>query len=204
MALPDLLWACPECGEDRGLSPDRPGARCRKCGTRFRRAEGASIRADRPDGSTVVKRPREWVDRLPDPADMIQQGSDDRPLRTARVTARRVTGTETVYGRDGYLNRIELWGDEEPGTLELWPEGLVYTAEEEGGPARWPLNAIVAVQASSNSLQINRRDEPLVAFRFTDDSIMLWEDLLRAALRDFYGRTGRGEILEFQPRILTA
>lgn len=203
MALPDLLWACPECGQDRGLRPDSPGFRCRACGTRFRRADGASIRADRPDGSSVVRRPREWLDRLPDPAVLVQQGPDDRPLRRAEVTARRVTGTDTIRGRDGYLNRIELWGDEEPGILELWPEALVYTTDAED-PARWPLESIVAVQASSSSLQINRRDEPLLAFRFTDDSTMLWEDLLRAALRDLYGRTGRGEILEFQPRIVTA
>lgn len=204
MGLPDLLWACPECGEDRGLSPDRPGFTCRACGTRFRRDRGASIRAQRPDGSHVIRRPREWLQRLPDPAVLLQRGKDeDRPLRSARVVARWVTGTDAVDDRDGYLNRIEVWGDGEPGTLEIWTDSLVFAPEGEE-PARWPLESIVAVQASSNSLQINRSDAPLVGFRFTDDSIRLWEELLRTALRDFYGRTGRGEILEFQPRIVTA
>ncbi len=203
MAIPDFLWACPECGEDRGLIRDRTGFRCRTCATRFRRVQGASIRAERPDGSSVIRRPREWLARLPEPADLLRERADDQPLRSARVTTRWVTGTDTVRGREGYLNRIELWGDEEQGTLEIRPDSLVYAPDGET-PIRWPLQSIVAVQASSSSLQINRSDEPLVAFRFTDDSIRLWEELLHAALRDFYGRTGRGEIVEFQPRITTA
>lgn len=207
MALSDLLWACPECGEDRGLSPDRPGYRCRACGTHYRREEGASIRARRPDGSEVVRRPAEWLAQLPDPQTIVaQHDGEDSTLRSARVRAARVTDFDTVHGEDGYLNRIEIWGEESPGTVEIRRDRLVYTPDggARGNGFDWPLEAVNAVQASSSTLQINRRGEPPVSFRFLDDSIFLWEELLHAVLRDFYGRTGRGEIMEFQPRIVTA
>ena len=204
MALSDLLWACPECGEDRGLEPDEPGARCRACGAHYRRAEGASIRAERPDGSTVVRRPADWLDRLPDPQTLVENAdTDGEPIRSAEVMARSVTDTDTVHDRDGYLNRIEIWGDAAPGALEVHADRLVYRPEPPGDAVEWPLETVTAVQASSSTLQINRSGAPLVSFRFLDDSIFLWEELLHAALRDFYRRTGRGEIAEFQPRIAT-
>ena len=140
---------------------------------------------------------------LPDPETIVAQGDTaNHVIRSADVQVSRVTGFDTVRDADGYLNRIELWGEEAPASLELRKDRLVL-APEEGGPVTWPLESLTAVQASSSSLQLNRRGEPLVSFRFTDDSIFLWEHLLHAALRDFYRRTGRGEILEFQPRIVT-
>ena len=202
MGLADLLWACPECGADRGLNAQGRAYVCRSCATRFRRGRGADIRAERPDGTVVVRSPAEWTALLPDPAGVLREGGAETPLRAARVTWQEVTGFDTVRDRDGYLNRVELWGDERPGRLELWPDALVHVPEGEG-PTHSPLDSVIAVQASSSSLQVNRREQPLVSFRFEDDSILLWEELLRAALRDFFRRTGRGEIVEFQPRIAT-
>ncbi|MFW6205769.1 MAG: hypothetical protein ACOC5I_00890, partial [Gemmatimonadota bacterium] len=141
--------------------------------------------------------------RLPDPETLVNQHDRDSDLiRVARVRTRRVTGSDTVHGEDGYLNRIELWGDEATGRLELRADRLVYEGDD-GERAEWPLESVTAVQASSSTLQINRRRLPLVSFRFEDDSIYLWEELLHAALRAFYRRTGRGEIVEFQPRVVT-
>ncbi|MDX1673400.1 MAG: hypothetical protein R3314_01265 [Longimicrobiales bacterium] len=203
MALRDLLWACPECGADRGLVADGSEHRCRACGTRYARDRGARIRARRPDGSEIVRRPVEWLRMLPDPETIVTQGDTaDHVIRSAHVQMARVTGFDTVRDGEGYLNRIELWGEDAPASLELRKDRLV-VVPEEGGPESWPLESLTAVQASSSSLQINRRGEPLVSFRFADDSVFLWEELLHAALRDFYRRTGLGEILEFQPRIVT-
>lgn len=205
MALSDLLWACPECGEDRGLIPDRPGYRCRACDIHYRRDEGAAILALHPDGTRVVRRPAEWLERLPDPETLVHQADEDSVIRTARVQAARVTGSEPVHGEGGYLNRIELWGEEHPGTTELRRDRLLYTPDQPGEaePLDWALESLRAVQASSSTLQLNRKGAPMVSFRFLDDSIFLWEELLHATLRDFYGRTGRGRIVEFQPRIVT-
>ena len=114
-----------------------------------------------------------------------------------------MVGSDTVHDGEGYLNRIEIWGEESPGMLELYPDRLELKLDGEAA-VPWPLESLTAVQASSSALQINRRGEPLASFRFRNDSIFLWEELMHAVLRDFYGRTGRGEIIEFQPRIVTA
>lgn len=204
MPLYDLLWACPACGEDRGLLDD--DETCSACGTRFLRETGAAIRSIAPDGSVSLRTPAEWADMLPAPASLL----GDHPVRTARVMIQPVTGEAAVAGRIGFLNRIEVFGKETPGTLTLLADGLVVTeggeappeAGGEPGAGRWGLETLTAVQTSSKSLQLNRRGAPLVSLRFLDDSVYLWERLIRAALRDFYGRTGRGEILEFQPRIV--
>lgn len=64
--------------------------------------------------------------------------------------------------------------------------------------------ARTAIQASSSSIQIKARGEPVVSFRFPEDSPRFWEELLQEALRRFYRERGMGEIREFQPRIETA
>ncbi len=223
MALADFFWACPRCGADRGL--DRDG-RCVRCGTRFERGDGATIRAITRNGTVEVRSPAEWLDRLPEPADLLGDLSRKTPVRTARVGIRPVVGDRRVYGERGYLNRVEIFGDETEGILELYPdrlrvrwdgppaggagtvdEGAFATQNpgehEDSSAEDWPFERLTAVQASSGALQFKRRGRPLVSFRFLDDAIYLWERLVRAALRDFYGRTGRGTIREFQPRIVT-
>ena len=204
MAISDLLWACPECGEDRGLVADGGRVRCRACDTLYERGKGAAIAARLPDGTRIERQPPEWLHALPDPETIVRQRiAEGETIRSARVEVQRVTGSETVHDEAGYLNRIEIWGEESPGTLAVGPEALVLTPEE-GAPETWPLETLTAVQASSHSLQLNRRDAPLVSLRFLDDSIFLWEELLHAVLRRFYEQTGRGRIVEFQPRIVTA
>lgn len=202
MTIPSLLWACPVCGTDRGLEPGRRGALCRECGARFRRDRGASLRADRADGGTQVRSAAEWLERLPEPRSLIRDAGGGKPIRSSRVEVSEVTGEEVVRANEAYLNRIERWGEPWPGRLEMWPDRLVL-ARDGGQRSAWPLDAITAVQTSSSDLQLNRRDGPLTSFRFADDSSYLWERLLHALLRDFYGRTGRGVITEFQPRIAT-
>lgn len=204
MAIPDLLWACPACGQDRGLDAEGRACRCIRCGTAFRRGRGAAIMANAPDGSRTVLRPAEWLARLPDPQSLVRETrGDGDAIRTSRVSTRRVTGSERVFDEHGYLNRIEIWGEPEPGRLELRSDRLVWSPEK-ASPEEWTLGSLTAVQASSRAVQLNRAPVPPVEVRFHDDSVFLWERLLHAALRDHYARTGRREIVEFQPRIVTA
>ncbi len=195
MALSDLLWACPVCGEDRALGAGE--GTCGACGTRFGRGPGALIRAVASDGAVTEGSARDWLERLPDPASFLVHD----PVRTAHVAIRAASATAPVHGAGGYLNRVEVFDDPVPGVLRLHGDRLEVEREGES-PVSWPLDSLTAVQASSGTLQLKRRDAPLIAFRFHDDAVYLWEELLRAALRDFYGRTGRGVIQEFQPRIV--
>jgi hypothetical protein len=86
------------------------------------------------------------------------------------------------------------------GTLRLTEEELSLSAPG-AGMERWPLLTLGAIQTSSSSLQISPKEGGVVQFRFEDDSPKRWEDLLRLAVRRAYRRQGRGEIIEFQPRI---
>jgi hypothetical protein len=202
MSIPSLLWACPACGTDRGLEASRGGAMCRACGTRFRRDRGASLRAVHVDGRTETRSAADWLDLLPEPRTVIREAGQGQPVRSSRVLISEVTGEVAVRADGAYLNRIERWGEPWPGRLEMWHDRLV-VARDAGLRSAWPLDTLTAVQTSSKDLQLNRQDGPLTSFRFTDDSSYFWERLLHALLRDFYGRTGRGEIAEFQPRIAT-
>lgn len=203
MAIPDLLWACPSCGRDRGLR--EKAGRCTACRTRFERVDGALIRATTPDGATTTLDAAAWILRLPSPHDLLEAAAREQgssTVRTARVSARHVTGEQPVRARGRYLNRREVYGPEHEGTLELALDRAIFRREGED-PAEWRFDALTAVQASSRSLQLKSARLPLVSFRFLDDSSFLWERLVTAAVRRFYRETGRGEIIELQPRIVT-
>jgi hypothetical protein len=198
MSLSDLLWACPECGRVGGVSRD---GRC-VCGVVFVRGEGASIEARHPDGRVELRQPAEWSDGLPEPASLLPPGAGER-VREARVKVRRAIGEAVVRGTGrAYLNRIERYGAEEEGTLELRGDRVVYRPDG-APPLAWGLDELTGIQPSSSTLQVKARHQPVVSFRFPEDSVLLWEMLLHAALRAHYRRSGRGEIAEFQPRIVT-
>jgi hypothetical protein len=197
LAISDLLWACPECGEIGGIGAD---GTCR-CGVSYQRGRGSLVVARFPGRPDVARSPGEWFDRLPAVEEVLKT-AEGGVVRRASVLAREVSGTTAVRKGGRFINRIEEYGPKQPATLEMRLEALIYRPEGYGG-REWPFDAITAVQTSSGTLQLNLRDHPLVSFRFLDDSLVLWELLLHAALRRFYRRTGRGEITEFQPRIVT-
>jgi hypothetical protein len=197
VAIRDLLWACPACGAVGGIGPD---GRCR-CGLAFARGQGSLIEARFPDGRVDARSPAQWLDHLPHADSLLTRGEGD-VLRQAHVIAREATGTKPVRKAGRFLNRIERYGPKRRATLEMRPHGLIYQPEGVG-PRAWSYDALTAVQTSSSTLQLRARDGSLLSFGFPDDSILLWELLLHAAIRDFYRRTGRGEIAEFQPRIAT-
>lgn len=201
MAIRDLLWACPSCGAEGSLEPAGRIELCHACRTRYRRHPGAAIEAEAPDGTRTVLSIVEWLERLP-PAPSISESAHAIAYRRDRVEARLAEGEDTVRWRGKFLGRIERLGPRRPGTLTLEHERLVF-ADDQGSDRVWPLTSLTAVQASSSTLQIKARGEPVVSLRFADASIRLWELLLHAALRRLYRATGRGDIIEFQPRIVT-
>ncbi|HSH45805.1 MAG TPA: hypothetical protein VK966_08115 [Longimicrobiales bacterium] len=211
MAVADLLWACPLCGADRGIERPRKAAVCWQCGASFLRTKGARIQATTAEGARETRSAGEWVDRLPDPASLLD-AAEGEVVRIARVTARFAVRDEVVDDRGRYLNRIEIYGDREDGELRLLHDRVTYHAASKGGkkgtgeasvPVHWTFDDLTAVQASSRKLQLKGRRAPLASFAFRDDSSFLWEHLLEAAVQRHYQRTGRGEIVEFQPRIRT-
>lgn len=205
MAIRDLLWACPQCGREGGLQPARDRAEvCTACRTTFRRGRGASIVAVTPDGTSLELSPAEWVGRLPD-LESIERFRADRPehaaLHEERARARFVDGERIIRKGRTFMNRVETFGPYIDGRLRL--DAMRITFRPDRGEARgWTLDSITAVQPSSSTLQIKARGEGVVSFTFPDGSARFWEEIVCLALRRRFRQTGKGEISEFQPRIV--
>jgi hypothetical protein len=181
---------------------------CPACGTRFSRGrEGGRIRIQEASGDTWEV-PTHLLTRVPeDPGALISGGKADDGSwsHQAAVEVSRATKEIPFYFRGELLGFAEVYGPSTPGHLAIDPEGLTFQPDDAaGGKAeRWLLLDIRAVQTSSSSLQFAAKDRSLVQFRFHGDSPRRWENLLRAALKAIYRKHGLGEIVEFQPRIVT-
>lgn len=197
MAIRDLLWSCPLCGLEGGLRRGKHEDVCAGCGARFRRGRGSEIVVETADGRTERRPAAEWAALLP--AAPRPGGAGE--WRRERVFARFATGEAPVYRGGDLLGGVERLGPPLPGELALTAEDLVLRLDS-GEMQRWPLDRLTAVQMSSGTLQIKARDEELTTFRFPDGSARLWEESVAAALRARYRAAGRGDIVEFQPRIV--
>jgi hypothetical protein len=199
MTITDLFWACPECGARdafQGAQEEKGSdVRCRRCGSRFRRVAGAHIEVVRSDGTRESASAAHWLDALPPMEDLLAE----RPIREAHATL-RMAETERVIREHGrYLNRIELFGKAEAGTLRLLPDAVSF--QSSGEDVVWSFEELTAIQPSSHTLQLKARGRPVASLRFDEDSVRLWEELLMLAVGDYYRRTGKGDVVEFQPRI---
>ena len=198
MAIRDLLWGCPLCGSEGSLRNRGHSTHCGTCGARLRRADGANILASTPDGREQRRTPAEWVDALrppvpPGPDESL--GPEKAVLRIAeRPVAVKPGGTFVGWG--------ERFGPKRQGTATLTPEGMLFR-ETDGTTHQWRLDAFTAVQPTSSALQIKTRGEPVAYFKFLESSVRRWEHWIQQRLRALYHDTGRGEIVEFQPRIST-
>ncbi len=216
MAIRDLLWACPLCGAVGGLRADGKVERCARCGTWFRRGARSTIEAVAPDG-TVDRRPAtEWAAHLPaepppaepdgqaaaaEPSGAETGGAGERLRRRDRALVRFALGDEPIRRGRAFLGFMERLGPRRPGLLTLTDDRLLLRLDD-GEEHHWPLEQLAALQASSATIQVRPRGEPVVSFSFPETSVRLWEESIAAALRRKWRSLGRGEIAEFQPRIV--
>jgi 1-acyl-sn-glycerol-3-phosphate acyltransferase len=201
MAIRDLLWACPGCAAFSSL---RAGKRrtnvCDSCGTRFRRAEGATIRAEFPDGRTETLAATEWLRRLP----LIESRyptDNEEALGPEPVGVKTIQRFRPVYEGPELFGWAEQMSSRVQAAATLTATTLVLRHADREEVT--PLEQILSIQLTSSSLQITRRDRPLVALRFRNASIRLWERVLQIRVANAYRRDGRGEIVEYQPVIRT-
>lgn len=206
MTLRNLLYRCARCGQDpvtgRG---DR--VRCPACGALYERGGGeAAIRVRTPDGESArvpAIRLTEAIRDLGGPLPAARQ--EDGALRfRSRVRVRRSREEDAVRYRGRLVGFFEKLGPVRSATLHLVDDALELRDGESGAVTdRWSLLDLRAVQSSSSSVQIYTVDGELVQFGFPDESPLRWEALLHEVLRRAYRRAGKGEIVEFQPRIVT-
>ncbi len=204
MPLANLLYRCPLCPEDplRGRADE---VLCPSCGRAFRRGPaGGTIRIEHPDGSredVAASRLVAAIARRGGPLEAAR-GKDGAVRYRAAAVLRRAEVEEPVHLRGELLGFAERFGDSVSGTLEVDDEALTFHGE---GPVeeRWAFVELGALQSSSSTVQLSLPGGAVVQLRFVEDSPKRWEDLLKHLIRQAWGRAGKGEITEFQPRIAT-
>lgn len=194
MAIRDLLWACPLCRQTGSLRANRRSDRCAHCDAAFRRGKGTEIVVQSRDGVARALEAVDWLDHLPATA---RDGMLPAPTAVRlRIAARK---RPVLRGKD-LLGWVDEFGPARPGTLALDHEHLRFTGDD-GVQNEWALDDLTAVQPSSNDLQIKARAMPVVAIRFLTVSVRLWEEAIQNAIRNRWRLAGKGEVVEFQPRI---
>ncbi|RMH16711.1 MAG: hypothetical protein D6701_08460 [Gemmatimonadetes bacterium] len=203
MPLRHLIYRCPECGHDPVLGEgDR--AHCDGCGTSFERGERSLVRvipAGTPPHGAPCRTARELIEAIDGHGGPLPPGRDGYAADALRRTASR---HRPLKRRGRVLGFYEALGAPEAGVLAIDADTLRFRpTATEGEVSEWRLLDLRAVQTSSAAVQVTDPRGTLVQFQFPVDSPRRWEQLLHRFLRAAYQRAGRGEILEFQPRIVT-
>jgi hypothetical protein len=159
-----------------------------------RRGRGANIVVE-VDGAPPLVRPAwEWCDRLPEP----EVGDSAEPAGAAVL--READRARPLRQGNELLGFVERFGPPAPGRLTLTADELRFLPEH-GRARTWRLLDVTAVQPASSALQLKPRDQPVVTLRFLDCSVRLWERRIQDRMRTAFRAAGRGEIVEFQPRV---
>lgn len=193
MSLRDLIYRCPFCGTDtmegKGIEAHCPG-----CGRVYQlasRGDGFRVSGqDRPDLEIGVSALLNRMGSL---------GRDGASLESSVLT--RFSHRERpVWYRDALIGLFEEWGPSRPGELRL-DDWTVQFTEPSGELHQWSLLELRAVQTASAAVQISVIGGELVSFRILNGSPRRWEKAFRERLRRVWRSRGKGEIVEFQPRI---
>ncbi|NNM34112.1 MAG: hypothetical protein HKO53_13645 [Gemmatimonadetes bacterium] len=204
MALADLLYRCPRCGFDP-MEGDGDEASCPACRTGFARGRGNRVLLERrPDGGTVETPVAALVGLIEASGGPLTRARrpDGSIGYSAEVDISWRVAEEPVHHKGALKGFSEIMGEPAAGILTV-DEDAVTVRTEGKGESEWRFLEIRALQTSSSSLQLSLPDDQLVQFRFRGDSPRRWEDLMRHLLREAYRRAGKGNVVEFQPRIVT-
>jgi len=128
-------------------------------------------------------------------------GGDGVLRYRARATFQRGLPEGEVRWARELIGYVEGWGPPVDGDLALDGDILTFSGEE-GTTERWPLLELAALQTASSAVQLSLPGGRLYQLRFPHDSPRRWEGLLRVAVRDAWLEAGRGEVREYQPRIV--
>jgi hypothetical protein len=207
VALGDLIYLCPFCGYDP-LMDEGVRLRCRGCDRTYEEVTGgAEIRVEHPSEDVVEIGADELAARMEevrlgetDGGQESGAAAEEDPPFQSRATVRVASGEAPIRRGKEIVGFFEKRGPPSSGTLRLGG-GRVRFEADAGEELEWPLLEIRALQGASSSLQISPREGGVVTFRFESESPRRWEELLKRNLRRAWSRAGRGEIVEFQPRI---
>lgn len=193
--IKDLLWACVVCHEEETLRADGKKELCEHCGAHYWRGDGARIVVELTDGRREERRAGEWVTALP----------PVKPGGSALSALSMAEGDVPIYAYGEYFGRYEKFGPAHLGTLHLDADRVWFEHNEklEHAPdIDIALLDLSAIQLSSSTLQFKARGKPVMTIRFAQSSPKLWDEKLQLAVQAAWTRAGRGDIVEYQPRIV--
>jgi hypothetical protein len=201
MPLWHLVFRCPLCGHDRPRGRgDR--AACPACGGRFRRVSGSRVELRLPGGpDRIVDAP--GVLGLIEALGGAETDPPGAPLST-RVRAREIPPETPLWAGGELVGFVERPGRGRLGTLTAERDALTFTEDGAGAPSLWPLTALRSLQVASKSLQVQpSRRHPFMNFQLLDASPLRWARLLQTRIAQAWAGEGWGDIVEFQPRIVS-
>ncbi len=195
MSLRDLIYRCPFCGTDT-MQGKGEEAHCPRCERVYQLASrGDGLRVSGQDGPDLQIGVGVLLNR------MGSLGKDGAVLESSVLTRFAYRERPVWYG-DALIGFFEEWGPSRPGELRLDDRTVQFT-EPSGELHRWSLLDLRAVQTASAAVQISAIGGELVSFRILNGSPRRWEKAFRERLRRAWRSRGKGEIVEFQPRIRT-
>jgi hypothetical protein len=197
VAIHDALWACPFCRRIESIRPGRRDERCTGCGATFAAAAGARILATAPGKAPEARTLEGWERDLPPIEEAAQADAGPAP-----AILRQAGPALPVFAGRQMLGWAERFGARIPARVSL-EEGVLAIRADSLPEIRWRLEEVTAVQPSSSSVQLRRRDRQLLSLAFPEGSIRLWEVRLQDAVRKSYRDAGKGSITEFHPTIRT-
>ncbi len=209
MALVHFLYRCPFCGHDPLEGEGGAVALCSGCGRRYEQGEHPGrIRVTAGEGEVAEILGFDLSRKLSELGGPIPRAErpDGRWVYGAPVEASFSTRETPVRWQSRVMGFFERLRGGVPGELRLDGDRIHFLPGEGEGSMRgdtreWPLLDLRSLQAVSSALQLTGREGELAHFRFRGDSPRRWEDLLRAAIQREWRAAGRGEVVEFQPRI---
>ncbi len=216
MALTDLLYRCPRCGHDptRGR---RDEACCPGCGTVYRR-EGACVVAAEgtpegdapaapppplPDAWRAGVEPAELVDAMARLGGAVGSALDEdgQVVHEARALHHGALAEVPVRRGRTLVGFAERVPPGRTGVLRVDDRALSFRFDGDAAEETWSLDDVTGLQLASRALQVGLGGR---VFQWTllEDSPFRWEELLQALLDRRWRLLDRGEIAEYQPRLV--
>lgn len=216
MALADLLYRCPRCGHDptHGRGDE---ARCAACGTVYRRHRTRIVADDGAgEGAASTPPPPPLPDpwrRGVEPAELVDAVArlggaldaaltpDGRVVHEARALHHGPVGDVPVRRGGTLVGYAERVAPGRPGRLRVDDDGLSFRFDDGARVEAWDLARVTGLQIASRALQVGVGGDTVLQWTLHADSPFRWESLLQDVLARRWRGLGRGELVEFQPRL---
>jgi len=209
MPISHFIYRCPSCGHEP-MRQRRGAAHCDACAQSYLPGKGRGMILVMHGRAAVHEVPAWEVARAVDAGGLAGgAGAPDQAESRvesetveAEVEFRQAFQETPLYRKGTLVGFVEERGPRRAGSLIINTSGLVFRGRD-GMEWRSTFLDLRAIQASSSSVQVSPVSGGVITLRFLADSPRRWEDLLKSEIRSAWRSAGRGEIVEFQPRIRT-